>query len=122
MPSPFRLTNATVDDVPMLKLSGDMGFGESVSSLHDAADQLRATGHTLIVLDLTDVETVDSTGISALLDARHILGVSGRVVLLRAPIRLRTSLDIARVAGLFELLDDEHGLRRTLARSHGDRK
>jgi len=98
----------------MLRLSGTLAFGQSISSLHDAAHQLR--GHTLIVLDLTDVETVDSTGISALLDAKRTLGATSRVVLLCAPTRLRTSLDVARVANLFELVDDEDGLRRALAR------
>ena len=118
MPSDFRLTNTTFDDAPLLRLSGDLAFGQSIGSLHDAAHQLR--GHTLIVLDLTDVEIVDSTGISALLDARRTLGATSRVVLLAAPTRLRTSLDVARIADLFELVDDEHGLRRALERWRGD--
>ena len=114
MPSAFRLTNATFDDIPMLRLGGNLTFGQSIGSLHDAVHQLR--GHTLIVLDLTDVETVDSTGISALIDARRTLGAASRVVLLCAPTRLRASLDVARVADLFELVGDEHGLRRVLGR------
>jgi anti-anti-sigma factor len=102
----------------MLRLSGSLTFGQSITALHEAADQLK--GHTFIVLDLTDVATVDSTGISALLDAKQTMGAASRVVLLRAPTRLQTSLDVARVADLFELVDDENGLRRALGKSHGD--
>lgn len=118
MPSAFQVTIATFDDVPVLRLSGDLTFGQSISALHDAADQFKA--NALVVLDLTDLEMVDSTGISALIDARRTLAAASRVVLLRAPTRLQTSLDVTRVADLFELVDDEDGLRRALARSHGD--
>jgi len=118
VPSDFRLTLATFDDVPVLRLSGDLTFGQTLSSLHDAASQLR--GQTLVVLDVTDVEAVDSTGISALLDVRQTLGVTSRVVLLRPRTRLRASLDITRVLNLFELADDEDGLRRAITGSRGD--
>jgi anti-anti-sigma factor len=121
MPSLFRLTNATVHDVPVLRIRGDLTFDQNVSLLHHSAVELKAAGHTLIVLDLTDVAMVDSTGIGALVAARQLLGPTGRVILLRASARLRTSLDMIHVTPLFELVDDENDLGGVLVRDNSQR-
>jgi len=105
-------------DVPFLRLSGDLIFGHNLRALHDATAKLRASGHTIIAIDLTDIGAVDSTGIGALLDVRRMIGMTGCVVLLRASAHLRTSLDVMRVTKLFTLEDEEAGVLRVVAQHH----
>ena len=118
MSSLFRITNATVHSVPLLRLSGNLTFDQNVDALHYAAGALKRAGHARIVLELTDVATVDSTGIGALVDARQVLGPTGRVVLLRASARLKAALDAIHVTALFELVGNEDELDGLVATLH----
>jgi len=115
MPAHFRLAVDQFRDVPLIRLSGDMSFGENMSDLDDSVMHLASHGHTRLVLDLTDVESADSTGIGALLNAKRLLGEAvGTVFLLRPSIRIRSALDLMRVKPMFELADDEADLSRRL--------
>jgi anti-anti-sigma factor len=111
----FRLTVDRFRDVPLIRLSGEMTFGEDVTALLDTVRCLATDGHARLVLDLTDVETADSTGVGALLESKRLLGeTAGTVFLLRPPIRLRSSLDLIRATSMFEVVDDEADLNRRL--------
>jgi anti-anti-sigma factor len=77
---------------------------------------LRSGGHERLIVDLTGVESTDSTGVSALLEIRQIIGErAGSVILLGPPKRLRSTLAMTHVASLFEVADDEADLRRRLS-------
>ena len=126
MPSPFRLTVDSCDGIPVLRLGGGLVFGESLTDLRDTVRRFRSEGHERIVLDVTDVESTDSSGISALLAAGQVISESGgRIVLLRPSERLRAALAMVRVTWLFEVVDDEAALTRRVAewrlRSSSDR-
>ena len=57
-----------------------MSFGQNMSDLDDKVMHLGMHGHTRLVLYLTDVESADSTGIGALLNAKRILGEAAGTV------------------------------------------
>jgi anti-anti-sigma factor len=115
MPAHFRLAVDQFRDVPLFRLSGDMTFGQDMSDLHDNVRRLASHGHRRLVLDLTDVESADSTGIGALLNAKRVLGEAiGTVFLLRPSIRLLSALDLMRVTSMFEVAGDEADLSRRL--------
>ena len=115
MPAHFRLAVDRFMDVPLIRLSGDMSFGQDMSDLDGTVRQLASHGHTRLVLDLTDVESADSTGIGSLLNAKRILGeAQGTGFLLRPSIRLRSALDLMRVTSTFELAGNEADLSRRL--------
>ena len=120
MPTPFRFARETIHDVPLIRLSGDLTYDQNVNSLHQAAAELRAAGHTRIALELADVATVDSTGIGALVDIRQMFGATGGVVLVRASARLRASLAIIHVTDLFELVQHEDELPRVITRNEDE--
>src|SRR5262245_39572216 len=120
MPTPFRFASETIHDVPLIRLSGDMTFEQNVSSLHQAAAELRAGGRTLIALDLADVATIDSTGLGTLVDIRQMFGATGCVVLVRASARLLASLQIIHVTDLFALVQHEDDLRRIMSRNEDE--
>jgi anti-sigma B factor antagonist len=117
MSTPLRLAVTAFGETPMLRLSGRLVFGQDLGAVHEAVTQLAAAGHHRLILDMTDVEATDSSGISSLLDVRHILGEgSGRIFLLRPSERLRGVLAVVRVTSLFEVVDDETELEHRLAK------
>jgi anti-anti-sigma factor len=113
MADPFRMTVGTLGSLPLLRLGGDMTFGQDLSALHEAASRLAAEGHSRIALDMSQVGVTDSSGLSALLDIKQMVGgVNGRILLVRPSDRLRGVLEMMRVSVLFELVDDEAELMR----------
>ena len=115
MPEPFNLGVGVFEGVPVLRLRGGLVFGQDLQTLPETLKRLRNEGHDRVVVDLTAVESTDSTGVSALLEIRHIIGERiGQVLLLRVPNRLRATLIMTHVASLFELVEDEEDLRRRI--------
>ncbi|HEY7500755.1 MAG TPA: STAS domain-containing protein [Vicinamibacterales bacterium] len=113
MAEPFRLTVGSLGSLPLLRLGGDMTFGQDLSALRQAASRVAGDGHTRIALDMSRVGITDSSGLSALLDIKQLVGgINGRVLLLRPSDRLRGVLALMRVSVLFELVDDEAELMR----------
>jgi len=103
------------DGVPVLRLRGALIYGQDLQPIHRAAARLKSEGHERVIVDLTAVDATDSTGVSALLEAKRIIGQRpGAVILLRPPKRLRATLVMTHVAALFEVVDDEAELRRRL--------
>jgi anti-sigma B factor antagonist len=69
------------------------------------ADAIDAYGH--VVLDLTDVATLDSAGLSALVRAHQKARSAGSELCLAAPSRwVLTVLHTMKVDGLFPIFDD----------------
>jgi anti-anti-sigma factor len=113
MPELFRLTLDSFGGIPVLRLGGRLVFGQNLETIRDAVRRLQREEHQRLVVDVTEVESADSSGISALLEIRRIIGeTGGRLVLLRPSERLRGALAILRVTSLFEIVDDETALTR----------
>ena len=97
--------------VALVRLRGALVFGENLKVIHDIVTRLTNEGHDRLIVDLTDVESTDSSGITALLDVKQLMV---HMILLRPPERLRSALAVTRVTSLFEVVDDETQLSRCL--------
>jgi anti-sigma B factor antagonist len=67
--------------------------------LRELLDEAIQAGGNSVVLDCTDLDFLDSSGIGVLVAARQRLGDSGELVLDGPPAHVRKVLDIAGVAG-----------------------
>jgi anti-anti-sigma factor len=116
MPDSLKLMVETLEGLAVLRLKGRLVYGQDFQPLYDTTARLRREGHQKVVVDLTGVESTDSSGISALLEIRRIIGEQpGAVILLRPSDRLRASLAMIRVTAMFEVIMDEDeipGLRQ----------
>jgi anti-anti-sigma factor len=110
MSEPLSLVVDSIADVPVLRLRGELVYGQDLQPIHDAVVRLKEEGHGRLVVDLTDVGATDSSGISTLLEIRKIFGTN--MILLRPSARLRASLGIARVTSMFAIIEDEAELDR----------
>ncbi len=61
----LEITESLSEDVVILKLKGRLAAGES-NSVRDKINALSAAGHLKIVMDLSDVDYIDSTGLGGL--------------------------------------------------------
>jgi anti-sigma B factor antagonist len=96
------------EGVVILDCHGRLTVGDSATALRDRLRQLAAEGHTRIILNLAEVDYIDSTGLGTLVicftslrkagGGLHLLNVSRRNIEL---------LILTKLATVFELFDDE---------------
>jgi anti-anti-sigma factor len=97
-------------DTPIIRVGGPLVHGEHLEQLRNLVSHLAADGIDHIVLDVANVELIDSTGISTLIGIKQRAGANGRVTLLHPTARLRSALTMIRATILFEMADDESQL------------
>src|SRR4029450_11619527 len=72
MADSLSLAVETFEGVPVLRLTGKLGYGQTFQPLYDIVARLRREGHHRVVIDLSAVQSTDSSGMSALLEVRRI--------------------------------------------------
>ena len=112
-PAPFEATAAQLDDgVRVIAVRGELDLG-TASELEGPLDEAIAAGDSSVLIDLTDCEFIDSTGIALIVRAWQRLDRSadgegnGRVVICSYNEQVRRVLEIT---GL-ELSIPIHGTR-----------
>jgi anti-anti-sigma factor len=110
-PAPFEATAAQLDDgVRVVAVRGELDLG-TASELEGPLDEAIAAGDAAVLIDLTDCEFIDSTGIALIVRAWQRLDRAadgeGRVVICSYNEQVRRVLEIT---GL-ELSIPIHGTR-----------
>jgi len=104
---PMELSVSKVDAVVMVTLKGTIVAGNDKDLLIAKTEELLNAGETRIILDLGQVNYVDSTGIGALV---HIHTTAGRkdaaVKLLNLTKRIHDVLQITRLSTVFAIYSD----------------
>jgi anti-anti-sigma factor len=98
----------------VLKLTGSL----TLAACFDFQDQLRADTSRCLILDMTDVKFVDSSGIGCLVNgymSHHMAG--GRMMLVGINKRIRTTLEETRVQQFFTLYDTVEEAEKEMART-----
>lgn len=104
----MNITKRKVGNCVVLDCSGRIVLGpENVavrSAVRDAAD----TGAKKIILNLGDVNYIDSSGIGELVALfTHVKGMGGQLVLLNLSKKIRELLVITKLHTVFEVFEDE---------------
>lgn len=95
-------------NVAMVDLTGRLVIGDAPDQLRDTVDELLADGRRKIVLDVSGLARIDSSGIGELVAAlKRAQSVGARLVLLQPAESVRRILDLSHVLPLFETHDDE---------------
>ncbi len=97
-----------VGDVTVLDLSGPLTFGEATDRLRERIDGLVERDTQRLVLNMTAVPRLDSSGLGELLRTRQLLlRAAGSMRLSGLGPSVRRTLELTRVLGRFEILDSE---------------
>jgi anti-sigma B factor antagonist len=89
-------------------LSGKITLGEGGVTLRDEVRKLVAAGQKKIVLNLADVNYIDSSGLGELVSAyTAVKNAGGELKLLNLTSKVRDLLVITKLVTVFDVKDDE---------------
>ena len=103
-----------VGDVAVLDFSGKITLGEGSSTLRRMIRELITSGHRKILLDLGDVDYIDSSGIGEMVAAyTTVRNAQGELKIVRLTKRVHDILQITRLYTVFDVQLDEAGALRS---------
>jgi anti-sigma B factor antagonist len=106
----MKMTASTrlVGGVTIVDLRGRIVLGEGSAGVGDLVRDLIKEGNNKILLNLRDVDYIDSSGLGELVNAFTIMrSQGGELKLLNLTKRVRTLLQITKLLTVFDITDDE---------------
>ncbi|MDX1383410.1 MAG: STAS domain-containing protein [Thermoanaerobaculia bacterium] len=95
-------------EVAVVTLEGRLAAGVGDEQLRKAVDGLLADGERSILLDLSGVAAIDSSGIGELVAGLRVCdGLGARLKILQVPDRVHHALSLGQMLPLFEIYDRE---------------
>ena len=103
-----KISTRQVDGVTVLDLSGRITLGEGSVQLRDAVRDLLSKNQKHILLNLGDVNYIDSSGIGELVSAyTTVRNQGGELKLLNLTKKVHDLLQITKLYTVFDVKDDE---------------
>ena len=104
----MKVHTRQVDGVTILDLSGRITLGEGSVMLRDAVRDLISKGSRHILLNLAEVNYIDSSGIGELVSAfTSVRNQGGELKLLSLTKKVHDLLQITKLYTVFDIKDDE---------------
>jgi anti-sigma B factor antagonist len=104
-----------LDDVVILDLSGRITMGEGTLILRDRIQKLLAAGDRKFLLNLADVDYIDSSGLGELVTSfTTVRNQEGQLKLLNLTRRVQDLLQITKLLTVFEVFNDEAEALKTM--------
>ena len=97
-----------LDDVEILDLAGRITIGEGTLMLRDKIQNMLDAGQTKFLLNLADVDYIDSSGLGELVSGfTTVKNQGGALKLLSLTHRVRDLMQITKLLTVFDVYDDE---------------
>ena len=94
-------------EVTVITPSGSLVLGPSEDAMKQQLTQLIDAGRTRLIIDLSGLKRIDSSGIECLLViSQHARDHGGDARLARVPKRFQTLIDIAHLSGVLHVYPD----------------
>lgn len=104
----MKTTSRNVDGVEILALQGKITIGSGDVQLRDLISQCLNDGKNNILLDMSAVSTIDSSGIGELVGSfTTVTNRGGRLKLLHLPGKVSDLLQVTQLITVFEVHEDE---------------
>ena len=104
----MKLVTRDVSGVTIVDLSGKITLGEGGVTLREEVRKLLANGSKKIVLNLGEVNYIDSSGLGELVSAyTAVKNAGGELKLLNLTSKVRDLLVITKLVTVFDVKDDE---------------
>ncbi len=104
----MKYNTRLVDGVTILDLSGRITLGEGSVTLRDAVKEVLSKGSKKILLNLGDVDYIDSSGLGELVSAyTSVKNAGGELKLLQLTKKVHDLLQITKLYTVFDVKDDE---------------
>jgi anti-sigma B factor antagonist len=108
-----KLNTRKVGDVTVVDVNGRITLGEGSSALRDVLRELITQGDKKILLNLSDVSYIDSSGIGELVSGfTSVSNAGGTLKLLGLTKRVKDLLQITKLYTVFDVHEEEaHAIR-----------
>ena len=104
----MKISTRQVDGVTILDCSGRITLGEGSIVLRDAIREILSKGNKKILVNLGDVNYIDSSGIGELVSAfTTVKNQGGELKLLNLTRKVHDLLQITKLYTVFDVKDDE---------------
>ena len=116
----MNMTTSTrqVGGVTIVDIGGQIVLGEESAALRNLVSDLLSKGHKKILLNLGDVNYIDSSGLGHLVSAfTSVRKQEGELKLLNLTKKVHDVLQITRLYTVFDIMDDEAVAVRSFSQS-----
>ena len=111
-----KLTTRQVGDVTVIDATGRITLGEGASHFRDTIRDLATKGDKKLLVNLSDVSYIDSSGIGEMVSGfTTVTNHGGQLKLLGLSKRVKDLLQITKLYTVFEVFDDEASAVRSFA-------
>ncbi len=115
-----RASTRDIGDVSVVDMSGKITLGEGNQILRDIVRELVRTGRKKIVLNLADVEYIDSAGIGELVGSHTSVRRAGGQMKIAGPAkRVQDMLKMTSLTSVFDIHPDEASAIKSFGQSAG---
>ena len=105
---PLLIKPREVAHVTILDVNGRIVLGEEIGDLRDAVRQLLADDKKKIILNLAEVDYIDSSGVGELVGCfTTVRNAGGELKLLKLSQKVKDVLYVTKLYTVFDIRDDE---------------
>lgn len=105
---PLKIDTREVAHVTILDVQGRIVLGDEIGDLRDAVHKLIAEGKKKIILNLAEVDYIDSSGVGELVGCyTTVRNAGGELKLLRLSQKVKDVLYVTKLYTVFDVRDDE---------------
>lgn len=105
----MKATSRTAGNVEIISLQGKITIGSGDTQLREVIANAVNSGKTNILLDLSGVTTIDSSGIGELVGSyTTVTNRGGKLKLLHLPAKLNELLHVTQLITVFEVYENEN--------------
>jgi anti-sigma B factor antagonist len=106
--TPMNLTTREVSHVTIVDLNGRITLGDETGRLRDTVHELIASGKKKIILNLSHIDYIDSTGVGELVSGfTAVRNAGGELKLFGLSKKVRDILNVTKLYTVFDIKDDE---------------
>jgi anti-sigma B factor antagonist len=104
----MTITTREVGHVTIVDINGRITLGDETGQLRDTVRKLLATGKKKIVLNLADVDYIDSSGVGELVSSfTAVRNAGGELKLLSLSKKVHDVLQVTKLYTVFDIKEDE---------------
>lgn len=104
----MKATNQNINGVEIISLQGKITIGSGDTQLRDVITNAVSAGTTKLLLDMSGVTTIDSSGIGELVGAfTTVTNRGGKLKLLHLPAKLNELLHVTQLITVFEVYENQ---------------
>ncbi|MGA8761765.1 MAG: STAS domain-containing protein, partial [Candidatus Sulfotelmatobacter sp.] len=104
----FKITTREVDHVTIVDIAGRIVLGDEIGALRDTIRGLTTQGKKKIVLNLAQVDFIDSSGVGELVSSfTSVRNAGGELKLLSLTKKVHDVLHVTKLYTVFDIKDDE---------------